>query len=233
MSEPGRTCPDKATFDAELDRLTGVYLKLKAAAQKQGIEIETAAHQAAKLGLPLGEGRFTLRMSGAHPGPPAKFCLYVCSLDISISCRKTSEEGGLRMLTRRVFSACWICSTAGLVATAAEVQQAPQLQSAGLKRTVLNQTELPGGTHVVIQVLVEVPPNSDVEQHVHPGIETGYVLEGTGMLYVEGRDSIELKPGMGLQIPQGVPHSAKNGPAVTKLISTLTVEKGKPAASPA
>ncbi|MBL6454563.1 cupin domain-containing protein [Belnapia sp. T6] len=78
-----------------------------------------------------------------------------------------------------------------------------------------------------------MPPNSDVERHVHPGIETGYVLEGSGMLYIEGCDPIELTPGTGLQVPQGVTHSAKNGPTVTKLISTLTVEKGKPAASPA
>ncbi|MBL6082537.1 hypothetical protein JMJ56_31730 [Belnapia sp. T18] len=45
----GRVYPDKATFDAELDRLTSVYPKLKVAAQKQGIEIETAARS----GLPL------------------------------------------------------------------------------------------------------------------------------------------------------------------------------------
>ncbi|WP_431270743.1 cupin domain-containing protein [Dankookia sp. P2] len=137
------------------------------------------------------------------------------------------------MLTRRLFSACWICSAASLIASEVEAQQAPQVQSKGLTRTVLNQTELPGGTHVVIQVVVEVPPNSDVERHVHPGIETGYVMEGTGMLYLEGRDPIELKPGVGFQVPQGVRHSAKNGPTVTKITGTLTVEKGKPAASPA
>ena len=42
----GKVYLDKATFDAELDRLTGVYLKLKVAAQSHGIEIETAARQA-------------------------------------------------------------------------------------------------------------------------------------------------------------------------------------------
>jgi quercetin dioxygenase-like cupin family protein len=119
------------------------------------------------------------------------------------------------------------------LASGAEAQQGPQVQSGGLTRTILNQTELPGGTHVVIQVLVEVPPNSDVERHVHPGIETGYVLEGTATLHLEGRGPIELKPGVGFQVPQGVRHSAKNGPTVTKITGTLTVEKGKPAASPA
>ena len=137
------------------------------------------------------------------------------------------------MLGRRMFSACWICSAAGLVASEVQAQPAPQVQSQGLTRTILNQTELPGGTHVVIQVLVEVPPNSDVERHVHPGIETGYVIEGTATLYLEGREPIELKPGTGFQVPQGVRHSAKNGSSKTKITGTLTVEKGKPAASPA
>lgn len=137
------------------------------------------------------------------------------------------------MLTRRLFSACWICSAAGLAASEAEAQQALQVQSKGLTRTIPNQTELPGGTHVVIQVLVEVPPDSDVERHVHPGIETGFMIEGTGTLFLEGREPIELKPGVGFQVPQGVRHSAKNGPTLARIAGTLTVEKGKPAASPA
>jgi quercetin dioxygenase-like cupin family protein len=154
-------------------------------------------------------------------------------LELSREIAQTKGKGGAAVLTRRLLSACWICSAVGLVASEVEAQPAPQVQSAGLTRTILNQTELPGGTHVVIQVLVEVPSNSDVERHVHPGIETGYVMEGAGMLYLEGRDPIELKPGVGFQVPQGVRHSAKNGPTTMKITGTLTVEKGKPAASPA
>ncbi len=37
----GRVYSDRATFDAELDRLTGICLKLKVVAQKQGIETAT------------------------------------------------------------------------------------------------------------------------------------------------------------------------------------------------
>src|SRR5918997_1884579 len=99
--------------------------------------------------------------------------------------RRGRRKGEAPMLTRRLFSACWICGAAGLVASEVEAQQAPQDQSQGLTRTVLNQTELPGGTGVVFQV------------------------------------------------PQGVRHSAKNGPTTTKIAGPLTVEKGKPAASPA
>ena len=42
----GKIYPDKATFEADLDRLTGVFLELKVAAQGQGIEIETTALRA-------------------------------------------------------------------------------------------------------------------------------------------------------------------------------------------
>ncbi len=136
------------------------------------------------------------------------------------------------MLSRRAFGACAVCSAVGLVASGAEAQQ-PNAQTAGLTRTVVNQTELPGGTHVVIQVIVDVPPNSDVERHTHPGIEGGYVLEGEARLFIEGRGPIELRPGVAFQVPQGVPHSAKNGARPSKIFATLTVEKGKPIASPA
>ncbi|MBL6082489.1 hypothetical protein JMJ56_31475 [Belnapia sp. T18] len=58
----GKGYPDKATFEAELDRLTGVYLKLKVAAQKQGIEIETAARQAAEAGTLTPEDYEMIRL---------------------------------------------------------------------------------------------------------------------------------------------------------------------------
>ncbi|MBL6079681.1 hypothetical protein JMJ56_16810 [Belnapia sp. T18] len=53
---------DKATFDAELDRLTGVYLKLRVAAQKQGIEIEMAVQQAFESGQLAAEDHEMLRL---------------------------------------------------------------------------------------------------------------------------------------------------------------------------
>ncbi len=74
MSEPGRTYPDKATFDAELDRLTGIYLKLKVAAQAQAVEIENTARQAFEAGQLTFEdfemmGLLLLgRPSGGNPG---------------------------------------------------------------------------------------------------------------------------------------------------------------------
>ena len=39
--------------------------------------------------------------------------------------------------------------------------------------------------------------------------------------------------GEGFQVPPGVPHSGRNGPAVSRLAITYVVEKDKPLASPA
>jgi quercetin dioxygenase-like cupin family protein len=51
-------------------------------------------------------------------------------------------------------------------------------QNPGLKRTIIRRTELPGGTYEVVQFLVEIEPNTAVERHTHPGIESTVVLEG-------------------------------------------------------
>jgi hypothetical protein len=51
------------------------------------------------------------------------------------------------MMSRRGFGACVICSAIGLTASGVDAQT-PNVQTAGLTRTVVNQTELPGGTHV-------------------------------------------------------------------------------------
>ncbi len=58
-----RTYPDKATFKAELDRLTGFCLKIKVAAQKLGIEVETAALQAFQTGQLTAEDYEMVRLA--------------------------------------------------------------------------------------------------------------------------------------------------------------------------
>jgi quercetin dioxygenase-like cupin family protein len=60
-----------------------------------------------------------------------------------------------------------------------------------------------------------------------------YVVEGGIELSVDGQGARSVPPGDGFQVPTGVPHSAKNGPAKTVVVTTYVVEKGKPLASPA
>jgi quercetin dioxygenase-like cupin family protein len=131
------------------------------------------------------------------------------------------------MLTRRAFAACALCAAGGFLATAVDAQ-AP-----GFKRTLLKQTDGPVDGYTTIEMRVEVDPNFTVARHTHPGIETGYVVEGGTELTIDGLGTFKLGPGDGFQVPTGTPHGGPNGPAKTVIISTYVVEKGKPLASPA
>ena len=134
------------------------------------------------------------------------------------------------MLTRRVFVACALCAAGGFVATGVEAQSAA---TAGLKRTLLKQTDGPADGYVTVEMKVEIEPDAAIARHTHPGVESGYVIEGGTELSIDGVGTLSLKPGDGYQAPTGVPHSGKNGPTKTVIVATYVVEKGKPLASPA
>jgi quercetin dioxygenase-like cupin family protein len=115
----------------------------------------------------------------------------------------------------------------------AQNQMAPVAPTAGLKRTVIQKFDVPAGDRETVVAVIEIPPNTDVARHTHPGPEVDYVLEGDLVLNVEGIGPKPYKAGDSFAIPQGTPHGGKSGPNGTKLVGTYVVEKGKPLASPA
>jgi quercetin dioxygenase-like cupin family protein len=131
------------------------------------------------------------------------------------------------MLSRRTFAACALCAAAGFLATGVEAQ------TPSLKRTLLKQTDGPAEGYITVEMQVELDPAAPIARHTHPGIESGYVVEGGTELVIDGVGTLMLKPGDGYQVPTGVPHSGKNGTAKTVIAATYVVEKGKPLASPA
>jgi quercetin dioxygenase-like cupin family protein len=133
------------------------------------------------------------------------------------------------MLSRRQFTTCAICAAGGVLAA----QVGVQAQAPGFKRTVLNKIEYPGDTMVTVQVLVEIDPNALVARHTHPGVESGYILEGGGTFGQKGVPDRQTKVGDSFQVPYETPHFLKNGPAKTRVLSVYVVEKDKPLASPA
>ncbi|BAQ47276.1 MULTISPECIES: cupin domain-containing protein [Methylobacterium] len=141
------------------------------------------------------------------------------------------------MLTRRGFAglaSCAICSLTGFLATDAEAQTAPPAATPGVKRKILGRTEGPAPGYVTITAEVEIEPGVLVGRHTHPGIESGYVVEGEIELPIEGQPTRMLKAGDGFQVAPGVPHGgAKSGERPVRLVSTYIVEAGKPLASPA
>ena len=134
------------------------------------------------------------------------------------------------MLSRRKFSACAICAVAGFAASA--VGEAQAQAPGGLKRTILQKTEL-NDKYVTVLVSVEIDAGANIARHTHPGIESAYILEGGLELAVKGQPTKTVKVGDGYQIPPETPHGGRNGDKPTKLIITYVVEKDKPLAAPA
>jgi quercetin dioxygenase-like cupin family protein len=105
-------------------------------------------------------------------------------------------------------------------------------QPAAFKRTVLQKADLSTPGREVVQALVEIPGGFRPGRHTHPGEEVGYVLDGTLVLWVEGRPTITIKTGDSFFIEAGRPHETANeGPTMARILVTYTVEKGKPLAT--
>jgi quercetin dioxygenase-like cupin family protein len=141
------------------------------------------------------------------------------------------------MLTRRDFAglaSCAICGLGGLITTEASAQNAPTATTPGVTRKILSQIDGPMPGYVTMNVEAEIDPGITVARHTHPGIESGYVLEGGFDLPIQGQPTRTLKPGDGFQVPPETPHAgSKNGDKKTRIAITYVVEKGKPLASPA
>jgi quercetin dioxygenase-like cupin family protein len=121
-----------------------------------------------------------------------------------------------------------------LVATAALAQGTPPATTPGVTRKILSQIDGPVPGFVTIIVEAEIEPGVTVARHTHPGIESGYVIEGSIELPIQGQPTLMLKPGDAFQVPTATPHAGGKPPGMkVRITSTYVVEKGKPLASPA
>ncbi|MCK1625710.1 cupin domain-containing protein [Bradyrhizobium sp. 160] len=110
---------------------------------------------------------------------------------------------------------------------------AASAQQSGIKRTPLQKIDFPEG-YTTVTAIAEVPAGGAAGRHTHPGIETGYVLEGELDLLIEGQPDKRLKVGDSYQIPAGAVHDAKtHGDKSLKVLGIYVVDKTKPLASPA
>jgi quercetin dioxygenase-like cupin family protein len=118
-------------------------------------------------------------------------------------------------------------------AIGAGVDRIALAQQPGIKRTILLRTDEPGSTtHEAVMGVAEIAPGAMAGKHRHPGIEIGYVLEGSVTLEHEGEPARVLKAGDSFKNVPGV-HNAKNtGTTPVKILAVYLVEKGKPIAEP-
>jgi quercetin dioxygenase-like cupin family protein len=104
-------------------------------------------------------------------------------------------------------------------------------QPAGIKRTVLRSIDFPAG-YTTVTALVELAPGACSGRHTHPGIDSGFVMQGDFVLKVDGKPEQIFKAGDSFETQPLMPHDACSVSG-TKLVDTWVIEKGKPLASPA
>ena len=102
-------------------------------------------------------------------------------------------------------------------------------------RTVLLETDLAGmaGKEGSV-VLAEIAPGAATGKHTHPAHEFAYVLEGEGILEVEGKPAASLRPGVAIHQPPGRVHSGRNTSATSalKILAVYIGEKDQPLTAP-
>jgi quercetin dioxygenase-like cupin family protein len=107
-------------------------------------------------------------------------------------------------------------------------------QPSAVHKTTLQDQPFPSPRFHTVTVRTVVDPNGEVAPHTHPGIETGYVLQGQAELDVSGLPPRSLSVGDSFSIPTQTVHSVTNtGTGVLTMLSTYVVEIGQPIASPA
>ncbi len=129
-----------------------------------------------------------------------------------------------------------LCATVALLACTqlpASQPTAPAATTppAAIKRIPLQRFDVPGTAYETVIGMAEIAPNVSIGRHTHPGPESGYLLEGSFELLVDGEPPRHLKAGDSYLIPPRIVHDARSGAGGAKVIATYVVEKGQPLAS--
>src|SRR5258707_12641180 len=78
-------------------------------------------------------------------------------------------------------------------------------------RTILQQTDVPGGNYTAILALTDIAPGMGAARHTHPGVEISYVLaggrdfilEGQGKMHGQARGNFRLECGGNRRVQNG------------------------------
>ena len=99
----------------------------------------------------------------------------------------------------------------------------------GLKivNLMTSQLELVEGTEVVVSY-VEIPANTTLPKHWHPGEEFVYVLAGSEILWQKEKPDVHLKKGDVFKVPLRQIHTAITGEEGATILVFRVHEKGQP-----
>lgn len=102
-------------------------------------------------------------------------------------------------------------------------------RAGGVKLETLMKTQLEGvdGTEVIVSK-VQIPANTSLPKHWHPGEEFVYILEGSVTLWQKDKESITGKTGEVIKVPLKKIHTGIAGNEGASLLVFRVHEQGKP-----
>ncbi|MFC7360135.1 cupin domain-containing protein [Nocardioides astragali] len=101
-----------------------------------------------------------------------------------------------------------------------------------LQRTEVQRlpSSIPGRD--IVQVLTQIPSQTESGWHTHPGEEVGYIIAGHVEMIVGDDPPLALAAGDGFTVPPDVAHNARDvGDHVGVMLSTYLVRTGEPVAT--
>jgi quercetin dioxygenase-like cupin family protein len=127
----------------------------------------------------------------------------------------------------RIVTGTFVCValTVG-VACAEEPSASADLTVVTLMKRALERDFTPN--REVLVDLVEIPPNTTLDRHWHPGEEFHYYLEGEVEIAIDGEPSIKGKPGTVGHVPYRKLHTAITGDGGAKILVFRVHSKGEP-----
>jgi quercetin dioxygenase-like cupin family protein len=87
--------------------------------------------------------------------------------------------------------------------------------------------EFTAGREIIVS-LVQVPPNTTLQRHWHPGEEFHYVLEGETELVIDGQPTILETPGKVSHVPYKKMHTVVTKNKGVKVLVFRVHTKGEP-----
>lgn len=102
-----------------------------------------------------------------------------------------------------------------------------------IQRSFLQTFDVPGTGFETRIAKAGLAANRTSGRQIHPGIEAGYVLQGSVTILVDGQPPLALTAGQSWQLPPRAAHDVQTGPDGAQVIVTWVVEKGAPFETPA
>ena len=94
--------------------------------------------------------------------------------------------------------------------------------------TLLRESLIGLADQEVIVSEVDIPPNTELPWHSHPGSEIFYVLSGSIVLMQRDQADIQSEKGEVRMIPRGVVHSGKTAEDGASLLIVRVHDEGQP-----